>query len=188
MIAKYDGFDAVKEPGDYEKLEVGGYICKILKVTVDNKQYGECLTIAFDIAEGERKGYYRRRFDAAKLANPQGAKWTGYYYQTINRDSEKIKYFKGFIGAVEKSNPGYKWDWNEKSLEGKLFGGVFGEEEYEAKDGTVKTSVKCRFVRSVDHVRNGVDIPECKKLTTVAVPSYGGAELKPMDDSDELPF
>lgn len=166
MINKYKQAYEQAEPftGEYERLEAGGYICRILKVTQEEKHYGHLLRIAFDVVEGENGGFYKRQFDRKKETNPD-AKWPGMYYQTI---SEKhISYFKGFIESIEKSNAGYKWDWSPGTLKGKLFGGVFGEEEYQGNDGSVKTSVKCMWIRSVDDVKKGnFTIPEKKKLQT----------------------
>ena len=49
-------------------------------------------------------------------------------------------------------NPGYKWNWNEKSLEGKLFGGVFREEEYINRNGGLSTAVKLISIRPVEGI------------------------------------
>jgi len=105
------------------------------------------------------------------------------YYQTIKGDS--LQYFKGFILAIEKSNPGYKWDWDEKKLSGKLFGGVFGQEEFRAGDGSIKLATKCRWVRSVEQVREGVDIPDVKRLNNLSIDTTIWA---PPDDDNDLPF
>ena len=64
------------------------------------------------------------------------------YFQTLvangsNDQSRSIRsyktnalpFFKGFITAVEKTNPGYTWDWDEKKLIGKNVIAVFGEED-----------------------------------------------------------
>lgn len=188
-MRKYENFDKVEAyTGEYEKLEPGGYVCKILQVKAEEsdgtKNYDTLLRIGFDIAEGEHKDYYRRQFDRKKQSNPD-AKWPGMYYQTVKGDD--LGYFKGFITSIEKSNPGYKWDWDEQKLKGKLFGGVFGEEEYKANDGSIKTSVKCRFVRSVDAIRNGdYVVPEKKTLAKPTKDVGGSPSLD--DDSDDLPF
>jgi len=182
-MRKYENYDKVEAyTGDYEVLEPGGYVCRILKVQAEDKDYGTLLRIAFDIAEGEREGYYKRQYERKKQGNPE-AKWPGMYYQTVKQDS--LQYFKGFITAIENSNPSYKWNWDEKTLVGKLFGGVFGEEEYEASDGSIKVAVKCRFVRSIDKVRAGVEIPPIKKLNNTSAGS--GFTTVPLDEVD-LPF
>ena len=81
--------------------------------------------------------------------------------------SEKDEYtkqaFKRFITSVERSNEGYTWNWDEASLKGKMFGGVFGREEFLTSDGKLKFATKCRFPRSVESIRKGdFTIPEDK--------------------------
>jgi len=183
-MRKYEGYEQAEAyTGEYETLEPGGYVCKILKVQAEEKDYGTLLRIAFDIAEGEHEGYYKRRFESKKQSNPD-AKWPGMYYQTVRQDD--LRYFKGFMTSLEASNPGFKWNWDEKKLVGKLFGGVFGEEEYEKTDGSIGTIVKCRFVRSVDAIREGkFKIPEIKRLQNVSAPT---TDYIAQDIIDELPF
>ena len=60
--------------------------------------------------------------------------------------------FKGMLLNIEKSNSGYEWNWNEKSLEGKLFGGVFREEEYINRNGRLSTAVKLISIRPVEGI------------------------------------
>lgn len=181
-MKKYADYDQTEAfTGEFERLTPGGHICVILKVVVEEKDYGHLMRIAFDIANGENEGFYDRQFKRKKQNNPD-VKWPGMYYQTVKE--EDLRYFKGFIQAIEASNPGYKWDWDEKKLAGKLFGGVFGEEEYLANDGKIKTSVKCRYIRTVEQIKAGVEIPETKRLQTN--PGNFGQEI-PFTD-DDIPF
>ena len=51
----------IKESGTFERLAPGGYIVKILNVKdFPEKEY---LKISFDIAEGEKKGFFKKSFD-----------------------------------------------------------------------------------------------------------------------------
>ena len=182
-MRKYEGYEQAEAfTGEFETLEPGGYVCKILKVQTEERYYGTLLRIGFDIAEGEHEGYYRRRFDQKKQYD-ENAKWPGMYYQTVRQDD--LRYFKGFITSIEASNPGFKWDWDEKKLVGKLFGGIFGEEEYEKQNGEIGTIVKCGFVRSVDAIREGkFKVPEIKRLQ----PSLNEPNYTTQDFEYELPF
>ena len=58
------------------------------------------------------------------------------------------------------SNEGFKWDWDETKLVGKLFGGVFGEEEYEAG----KFATKLKFIRSTEKIEEA-KVPKVKTLS-----------------------
>ena len=186
-MKKYEGFEKVEAfTGDYEVLEPGGYVCKILKVVSEENDYGTLLRIAFDIAEGEKTGYVKRLFEKRKESFTD-AKYPniGMYYQTIRDDETSLKYFKGFTTAIEKSNNGFKWDWDEQKLVGKLFGGIFGQEEYESQ-GEIKLATKCRFVRSVEQIREGnFKIPDIKKLKK-SNSNYG--DFQTVDTTDDLPF
>lgn len=187
-MKKYGDYEQTQAAtmGENEKLPVGGHICKILKVTVEDKHYGQLLRIGFDISEGESSGFYDRQYKRKKEFNAD-AKWPGMYYQTVRE--EDLRFFKGFMQAIEKSNPNFTWDWDEKKLAGKLFGGVFGEEEYEGMDGQVRASVKCRYVTTVEKIREGVNAPEIKRLqgksdSFGSYSSYG----QEVDNTDDLPF
>ena len=59
-----------------EQLPVGGYEVKIINAKEEVFDWGTKLVIAFDIAEGEQKGFYQKDFD-----NQQGEdkKWHGVY-------------------------------------------------------------------------------------------------------------
>jgi hypothetical protein len=180
-MKKYDGYDGAEAfTGEFERLAPGGYVCVILKVVVEEKNYGHLMRIAFDIANGTHEGYYDRQFKRRKENNKE-AKWPGMYYQTIKEDS--LQYFKGFMATIEASNPGFKWDWDEKKLVGKLFGGVFGEEEYLGNDNKARTAVKCMYVRSVEQIKAGVKVPETKRLE----PDTQFGQEVPFTD-DDIPF
>lgn len=173
--------------GDFETLALGGHVCVIKKAyctpAPEGKNYKELLTIEFDIAEGENKGYYQRRFDSS---TSEFKKWQGKIYQTIKEQEDG--YFKAFVTVLEKSNSGFKFDFDETKLAGKLFGGVFGEEEYINKDGEIKVTVKCVRTRSIEEIRKGVPVPDIKRLAgreNVNVQTQGFA---PIGSDDELPF
>lgn len=183
-MQKPQGFDeALTATGDYETLEPGGYICIIKNAAVEKTRTGkEVLKLALDIAEGEHKDYYKRQFDKRKEFNAD-AKWSGIYSQLT--EGKSTPFFKGLIANIEASNSGYKWNWDEKTLIGKQFGGVFGEEEYIANDGQVKKATKCVQVRSVEQIRKGVEIPPLKTLNGNSPNS--SIDITPVDD-DVVPF
>jgi len=188
-MKNYEGYEKSEAfTGEFETLEPGGYVCKITKVVCEEKPYGELLRISFDIEEGEHKEFYKRKFVKAFEANSE-AKWQGMYYQTVKTDD--LRYFKGFITAIENSNSGFKFDFDEQKLVGKLFGGVFGQEEYENSNGEVKLSTKCVQVRSVEKIREGVGIPEIKRLKHSATDSLFATATDSfftVDSNDVLPF
>lgn len=148
------------------------------------------LVIAFDIAEGEHKGIYKRRYDELVKQNNDPATTVKYPNNGVYRvmlDSEKAAgYLKGLMTSIEASNTNFKWNWDEKELKDKLFGGIFGEEEYEKTDGSTGTSVKLRWVRGVQAIEDGkYKIPD-KKCLNKKSDNIFNTDVG--DDDDDLPF
>ena len=186
-MLKPQGYDqAQAATGEYEILPAGGHICIIKQANIGKTKESQkdVLIILFDIAEGEHKDFYKRNFERRAMENSE-AKWQGIYRQLT--EGKSLPFFKGMIDAIEKSNSPYKWNWDETSLKGKVFGGVFGEEEYEGNDGKVHTSVKCRFVRTVETVKSGKFSMPDKKLLSGSSKQSGFA-LIDEENSDDLPF
>lgn len=147
--ANWDSVEAIT--GEYKKLPAGGYVCSIVRAECTKSKNGkEMLKLAIDIAEGKYKDFYLNQYLQEQERNKEQAKWRGSYYQLTEGDS--MGRFKGMLLNIEKSNPGYKWNWNEKSLEGKLFGGVFREEEYINRNGGLSTAVKLISIRPVEGI------------------------------------
>ncbi|MFA6817021.1 MAG: DUF669 domain-containing protein [Lentisphaeria bacterium] len=183
-MEKPQGYDNVqaKSFGEYETLEPGGYICKIIKAEEQKSKSGKSMLVLFyDISEGEHAGYFRRVFDRMKEKNAD-AKWKGTYYQLTEGNS--TEYFKGLITSIQESNNGFKFNFDEKALKGKLFGGAFGLEEW-AGNGKTGMEPVLRFVCSVDSVKKGINPPK-DKLLDKSSSVLDGFNL--MDDDDDLPF
>lgn len=179
--------------GESERLSLGGHVCKILNAKVEDTNGHEQLVLCFDIDEGtEYDGFFRRQFDGIKTRGngisipnwPNG----GTYRQFTRdyKDQEKTNpFFKGLITAVVESNPGYAWDWNERSLAGKYIGFVFGEEEYVNRDGEVKVTTRARYCCTAADAPDK-EPPKLKELKNrpAAKPSDSFVEV----DDSELPF
>lgn len=209
MIKKFKDYDSIQVFEGGATIEPGGYELQIIGAKVEQFNNCEILKVAFDIVNNEKyAGFYSTRFKAAKATN-KDAKWSGIFDVFIPKDdgSEKDGYtktaFKRFITSVEKSNEGYVWDWNELSLKGKMFGGVFGREEFKTKEGEYKFATKCRFPRSVESIRTGnFKIPDDKLIDhddepfTASLADMGNAYQTPdqLDDfetiltGNEVPF
>jgi hypothetical protein len=182
-MQKPQGYDQAQGmTGESSALPAGGYICKILQAKVDKSKKGnDMLIILFDIAEGDHKDFYKKQFESKKSSNPE-AKWQGIYRQLV--DGDNLPYFKGMVLAIEKSN-NFSWDFDEKKLAGKLFGGVFGQEEYKGNDGKTHLSTKCQWIRTVEQIRSGnFKIPDVKRLAG----GNSAAGFTPLEEDDELPF
>ena len=170
--ANWDSVEAIT--GEYKKLP-GGYVCSIVRAECTKSKNGkEMLKLAIDIAEGEYKDFYLNQYLQEQERNKEQAKWRGSYYQLTEGDS--MGRFKGMLLNIEKSNPGYKWNWNEKSLEGKLFGGVFREEEYINRNGGLSTAVKLISIRPVEGITD-IEPPAKKVLENNNLAENFGEEI-----------
>lgn len=171
--ANWDSVEAIT--GEYKKLPAGGYVCSIVRAECTKSKNGkEMLKLAIDIAEGEYKDFYLNQYLQEQERNKEQAKWRCSYYQLTEGDS--MGRFKGMLLNIEKSNPGYKWNWNEKSLEGKLFGGVFREEEYINRNGGLSTAVKLISIRPVEGITD-IEPPAKKVLENNNLAENFGEEI-----------
>lgn len=128
-----NNFDKVRgyENGSTQ-LPVGGYVFKINGVRYESGQngYSDKIIIAFDVAEGEFAGFFKKRFDAD---TSEDRKWKGTFTLYVPKedgskeDEWTTRKFKTFTNALEDSNPNYKWDWDENKWKNLLIGGVYGK-------------------------------------------------------------
>lgn len=179
--------------GEVMQLPPGLYVCIVKQVNLREVEGREQMVLLFDIAEGEQKGFYQKQFEARKQ-NSQDAKWGGTYRQFTH--DKGLPYFKGIICSIEKSNNGYRWDWNEKGLVGKKFGGVFGREQFLTRDGEKRMSTKLFQIRSVEGLKDAKvpedrllpDVPDLTGTSGTPAPGSDGFMNIPDGIDEELPF
>lgn len=161
-----------------ERLKYGGHICKIISTKIeqitskkDGKVYNQ-LVLQIDLeSPDEQAGFYQRKFTEDAKTDALNAKWKGYYKLSIPDNSSEDfikKNWKTFLTSVEESNPGVQINgtagFDENILVGKLFGGIFGPEEFQIpSSGKVITFPRLRFVRSIKTVSEA-KIPSVKLL------------------------
>ena len=130
-----------RQGGDMRKEKPGGYIVKItFAEDVPQKEY---LRIEWDYTDGEMAGTHKECYDNFGF-------WPAPLFRSYKDKAKGM--FKAFTEAVERSNDGYTWNWDEKSLIGKWVGVVTREEEYMSNSGELKTRI------IVDKVLPAVDI------------------------------
>ena len=195
-MKKLSNWNDVKAAGERVKLPAGGYEAKIINAKVvsydgSNGSY-ERLEIAVDITAGEYKDYYKQDFDSNTRDDK---KWRGVarFYVPTDDGSEKDEYTKSVLksvtDALEDSNKGYHWDWDETSLKGLKVGILVRDKEYEV-DGKHGFSPEIFRFTDINRIREGkFTVPKQKLLKgssgTSAAASSG-------DDSaasdDDYPF
>lgn len=169
----------------------GGYVLKIMGATVKSNIVGDYIELSCDIAEGEYKDFFSRDY---KNQTGDNKKWHCVKFINVPKDdgSEKDTWtkqaLKTFIDALEGSNPGYHFDWDETKFKGKIIGGLFRVEEYLGRqDSNIHESVRLASFTTADRIRTGKFTPmKPKKLRGDAAEPATPAFIEV--DSDELPF
>ena len=166
MLKRPENWDKVEgiEFGDYESLELGGHEVIIKNAYEYTGRTGNTsLKIEVDIAGDDKQaGFFQKQYDNNNNADktwPAGA----CKYISLREEENCLKMFKGFTTSVEKSNPGYIWNFDEKTLINKKLCGVFGLEQYEKQDGTTGFATRLTQFRSLDKL-NEVKIPKVRLL------------------------
>jgi len=181
-----------------ETLPAGGYIAEILKAEEVPYDWGNVLVISFDIAEGQYKDHFEKDY---KAQTNEDRKWRGTCRINIPKDdgTEKDaftkKMFNNAMYAIEDSNPGYKWNWNETTLNGKKIGVLFRNKEWEY-NGKTGWTTECYALASVNDIRSGnykiaKDKPlKNKSVSTGNLPFYDSREpySELYDNDKDLPF
>lgn len=157
---------AIKHFGDYDKVQgyqdrpqlpVGGYVMRIMGAEVKENRIGQYVQVSMDIAEGQYKDFFAEDYRAQN----QNKKWHCNYLLNVPLDdgSEKDGWtkrrFKTFTEALEASNDGYHFDWDEKRFKGLMIGGLFNIREWKTDDGQRGRSTNLAQVCSVEKIRTG---------------------------------
>ena len=189
-MKKFESYEKVEAYQDVEKLPPGGYIIGILGATEKTESWGDILEIAFDISEGEHKNYYSNQYK--NNTQSEDKKFKGIYRMNVpkedgtEQDTWTARRFKTDMMAIEASNPGFHWDWDEKKLIGKAVGAIFFEKEYDfqGKQGFFATP---HSFKDVESIRSGkFKVPKPKLLKDK--PGLG-SNFEDLDIKDgDLPF
>lgn len=200
-MKKYEGAKAEKSVSR-EQLPAGGYPVKIISAKEEHYDWGDKMSIAFDVSDGPHKDFFKKDFDAQV---GEDKKWRGVFrlYEPKDDGSDKDEWtkraFNNFIYALEDSNPGFHLDWGPMEagdfgqFKGKAIGMLFRNEEWEMEtsDG-YKTGWSSRpfMAISAGDIKDGkFKMPKDKPLKDKQGPSTssGFAEISESTE-DNLPF
>lgn len=165
MKALGKNYNDAEASGSFERLPAGGYVAKITEVK--DETTSEYLSVIFDIAEGQYKGFYG---DEWGKKHPYAHRFFMSYKETA------FGMFKGRLKAIDESNgtdfvSAAVKGLDEQQLVGKLVGLVIGYEEYISDRGEVRQRAYVKEVRSVDKIRSGdFRVPEIKPLEESKAP------------------
>lgn len=189
---------AVKAPTEFIELPAGGYICRIMGAEVKTYTSGdgasfEKLEVSIDIAEGDFANYYADNYRAQN----EPKKWKGVLRYYVPRDdgSESDEWnktaLKGLTDAVESSNIGYKWEWEEKTLKGKKVGVIFRREEWEYNGKTGWATRPFKAIDATNAATGAFRMPKDKPLNNSAATAQAASYTPNFEDvgnDEELPF
>lgn len=172
-MQQYKNWNNVQAAGEFKALKPGGYVLQIKGAREEVSQNNNpMLVIAFDIVEGEFKGYYNDLFAKNTAADK---KWpNGGIHRVMlpkddgsEEDNKKMSKLKGLVTALAESNRNYNPNeyWNIEQMKGKLIGGLFRREEYENQKGERKWTTKLAWTCSTVKIKNGdFEVPEERPL------------------------
>lgn len=198
MIKRFNDYEQTKAYGSFEQLPKGGYVMQIKGVETRTNQRGEYLFISADIYEGDYMQFFTREY---KNQQSEDKKWHCNYLLNIpaddgsEQDGWTKRRFKTFTEALEDSNEGYHFDWDEQKFKGMLIGGLFNEREYESQRGDIRRATNWAGVIAVDKIRSGdYTLPNDRLLdrgfsqpSAPTVDSNGFMNI-PDGDDEESPF
>ena len=194
MIEQFKDYDQVKAYSEFPTLPKGGYVLKIMGVSVKTNSNGKYLQIGCDIAEGEYKDFFTKQYTNDTRDTK---KWGCNYLLSLPKDDGTEqdgwtkRSFKTFTEALEDSNNEYHFDWDEQKFKGKLIGGLFNEREYQKTDGSIGRATNLDRVCAVEKIRKGdYKLPEDKLIKKFGNNTSGmdGFVNVPEGTNEELPF
>ena len=179
MIKKPAGYDAAQavKVGESQYIQPGWYPAVVCNVAQGSTPNGtDFLEFWIDITDGEYVRYYKRDYLAQNKNGEFGEKkWHGTVRYFMSEKA--LPMLKGGITAIEDSNPGYVFDWNEESVKGKKVGvGIRREEFEDKKTGETKSTTRPFAFCDIKKVIAGeMETPKDKLLKPSAptAPSYG---------------
>ncbi len=161
-MKKINNWNNVQAISDRPQLPVNGYVCRIMDAKVVSYPTStggtiEKLEISIDVAEGEYKDFYANDY---RTQTQEDKRWKGvlrlYVPQDDGTDLDNFskRKLKSVTDAIEDSNNGFHWDWDETALKNKMVGIVFRNEEWEF-DGKSGFIARPFYATSVDAIRGG---------------------------------
>lgn len=190
-----------------EQIPVGAYIGKIVGAKVEdyiaNNNPYQRLVLALDVTEGEYKDYYSKLLEAQQ-GGSYAPKYKGVLRLNIPKEGDahegmNKRILQGAIWCIEDSNKGYKWDWDEAKLKGKVVGFSVRERDWIMEDATglrSGTTTEIGKLESINDVRAGNVKPmkkrelrdsEKARLAQAQAETNAAATFTETQD-DDLPF
>ena len=157
MKATYEGYEGKKSSNFIDLPPVGAYIGEI-QASREAEQNGRPVVELFmEITEGEYANRFHEVYEDQKERFGDNVKYKGIFrlvpYMKGDEDWRR-KVFEENLWAVEQSNPGYKWDWDEKKLKGKKVGISIRKRLY-TYNGKDRETTEIGRLESIEEIKAG---------------------------------
>lgn len=191
-------YDKSKRKKSFERLPKDAYVVMIkgAKEEPNRNGGGSHLTLAFDIAEGEYKGFYQNQYDNRSDEDKKWPNDAKFYVNVPDDNSASYVWdnWNTFFADLEDSNNGFVFGGSPKELKGKLIGGKFHIEQTEY-NGRIYDHTRLRWTCVASDVRNGSAgrLPDDKLLaaasqTAAPATDSNGFMSVPEGTDEEIPF
>jgi len=186
-------YDKTKRRKSFEALPKGAYVLQIkdAKEEPNKSGNGSHLTVCFDIAEGEYKGYFQTMMENS---TSEDKKWPydARHYITVPADGCQTFIWDNwntFFADLEDSNNGFVFGGDIKTLKGKLIGGKFYIEQTEY-NGNIYDHTRLKWTCVADDVRNGKagKMPKDKLIESAPKTDANGFMDIPEGTEEEVPW
>lgn len=195
MKPTYKNFEAKQSKGFLTVPPAGAYVAEIKNVNViepTDRNPRTVLELIVDISEGEYTHRYKDLFDENK--NRFGdANYRGTFRITVptEQDDEEDNWikrkFEDQMFAIQESNPGYAWDWDEKKLKMKKVGISVRNRIYEY-NGKTRSTTEIGRLEIVQDVRDGKIKPMKDRDQTQGKTADSAHGFTDVSDDTETPW
>ena len=200
-MKSFEGFKSEPPRKSFPQLPAGAYVCRIVAAREDGEYPDDSIILRLEIIEGEWAGYYTRRYKNDMERSVGGnfeLRYKGDFRIRAPREENPhignlewaVRAFNNAIWAIEDSNEGYHFDFNNiQALKGKTVGISVRNAQFQ---GMLYTEIG--RLESVKEVRAGTvrpmrDKPDRSAPTGYSAPTSGGAaDDMTQVELDELPF
>lgn len=170
MKPSYEGFTAQRKANFLELPPAGCYVAQIKDIRYQaptDKQPRQVTELMIEITEGEYAGRYMDFYKEQHDRFGDTVKYKGVFRLVAplpNDEDWRKRNFEANLWAVEQSNPGFHWNWDENELKGKKVG----------------INVRNRLYTYNDKERSTTEIAQLEPIEDVKA-----GKCKPMKDRDQ---
>ena len=194
-IKRFNDYSTTKAYTEATTLPKGAYVAVIKSAEVQENDRGQYIRFFIDIAEGDYANFFTNDWNNQ---TGEDKKWRGNMLLSVpnddgsERDGWTKRRFKTAIVAIEDSNPGYQFDWDEQKFRNKRVGILVNERQYKGNDGSIRTTYNLAAFTSVEAVKTGkYTLPKDRLLEPVRTATAAPDEFIKVPDgheTDGLPF